>query len=157
MFMQMINPQSIINVEELSIHRAISMYSENRGLSPVTSARLSVTPWLYCAVWSMCTVGQCVCYHLNACLMIKETPLLYIMLTLSSRQKGHKTSIQVHVWSGEEHSAVEEVCVPGSHFQHQCVSYCTCKGVRWYHSLFGRFCTCVHMFRMTRPCRLTGL
>lgn len=45
----------------------------------------------------LCTVGQCVCYHLNACLMIKETPLLYIMLTLSSRQKGHKTSIQVHV------------------------------------------------------------
>lgn len=138
--------------------RAISMYSENHGLSPVTSARLSVTPWLYCAVWSMCTVGQCVCYHLNACLMIKETPLLYIMLTLSSRQKGHKTSIQVHVWSGKEHSAVEEVCVPGSHFQHQCVSYYTCKGVRWYHSLFGRlFCTCVHMFRMTRPCRLKGL
>lgn len=23
------------------------------------------------------------------------------------------------------------------------MSYCTCKGVRWYHSLFGRlFCTC---------------
>lgn len=97
MFMDMINPQS--NVGELSIHRPISTCINLRWKPRlVLSLQQGYLSLPHCAVWSVCSVEQCDVLPLSSMFDDQRDAITLHHVNIVSRQKGHKTSIQVDVW-----------------------------------------------------------